>query len=98
MIREVERNGGRSRQIEPDSVRGVLDSWLTEDLEGADRVRVVIARRLAAELDNPDLPAYVVPRITGALVAVVAQIDAGHTVVRVGASRSELHRLLKDVQ
>ena len=67
-------NGAHSTRIESDSVRGVLDSYLDAIPEGVDAVRVVIARRLADELDA-DPPAYVVVRLAGALASVVDDIE-----------------------
>ena len=71
-------NGARSTRIESESVRGVLDSYLDAIPEGVDAVRVVIARRLADELDS-DPRAYVVVRLAGALANVVDEIEHGRS-------------------
>ena len=96
MIAQAETNGGESSRIGADLVSRVVDSWMPEHLQGSDVVRAVIARRLAAELDTPGLPAYVVPRIAGALVAVIAQIEGVDESITNRSSRDELRDLLKD--
>lgn len=74
-----------------DSVTAVVDSFLPEYAEGADAVRCVIARRLATELDgNP--PAYVVPRLAGALASILDEIEPrGAT----GNGKVDLRELLR---
>jgi hypothetical protein len=64
---------------------------------------VVIARRLADELDTAELAPYVVPRLAASLLAVVADIesaasDTSRPTRPTGGSRPDLHRLLRDVQ
>jgi hypothetical protein len=71
VIAETDRNGARSGPIPSNSIRRVLDEWLT-DIERAHPVRVVIARRLADELDTAQLAPYVVPRLAASLLAVMA--------------------------
>jgi hypothetical protein len=75
-----------------------VESWLPEELEGADAVHARIAKRLAAQLDDPGTPAYVVARVAGALVDVVAAIERDDEVDngRLDA-RTDLRRLLRDV-
>lgn len=98
---DVERNGARSGPIPTDSVRWVLDEWLS-DVDGADPLRVVIARRLADELDTAELAPYVVPRLAASLLAVVDNIAAAGETARptrpAGGSRPDLHRMLQDVR
>ena len=100
---DVERNRARSGPISSDSVRWVLDEWLS-DVDEVDPLRVAVARRLADELDTPDLPAYVLARIVTALLDVVDNIvvGAGGETARptrlAGGSRPDVHRLLRDVR
>lgn len=99
---DVERNGARSGPIPSDSVRRVLDEWLS-DVDEVDPLRVAVARRLADELDTPELPAYVLARIVTALLDVVDNIVAGAERTETAArpargSRPDLHRLLQDVR
>jgi hypothetical protein len=80
-----------------------LDEWLS-DVDGADPLRVAIARRLADELDSPGLAPYVLARIVTALLDVVDNIvvAAGGETARptrlADASRPDVHRLLRDVR
>jgi hypothetical protein len=92
------RNGAKSRRIVADSVGGVVAAWLPHDLAGSDMVRAAVARRLAAELDAPDLPAHAVARIAGTLMNVVGAIDREREVERARPSRAELRQLLDDVR
>jgi hypothetical protein len=98
VIQADQRGGAKSSRIVPDSVGGVLASWLPDDLEGADVVRAAIAKRLAAELDRPDAPPYVIARLAGALVSVVSEIDGTREVARARPNRAELRQLLDDVR
>ena len=98
MIHADRRNGAKSSPIVADSVGGVLASWLPDDLEGSDVVRAAVAKRLADELDSPDLPAYAVARIAGALISVVSAIDGTREVAQARPSRAELRQLLDDVR
>ena len=75
MIHADGRNGAKSSPIVANSVGGVVASWLPEDVEGSDIVRAAVAKRLARELDVPELPAHAVPRIANALISVVSAID-----------------------
>ena len=96
MIQADSRNGAKSSPIAADTVGGVLDSWLPDDLEGSDAVRAAVAKRLAAELDDPDLAGHAVPRIANSLIAVVAAIDAKREIITPGQppTREQMSRLL----
>jgi hypothetical protein len=89
---------GRSARLDRAGVSGVVDSWLPADIEGADIVRAAVARRLAAELDAPELQSYVVAKLASTLIAVVAEIDGTREVARAKPSRAELRQLLDDVR
>ena len=98
MIQADRRNGAKSSPIVADTVGGVLASWMPEDLEGSDVVRAAVAKRLAAELDAPDLPAHAVARIAGTLISVVSAIDGTREVAHTRPSPAELRALLDDVR
>jgi hypothetical protein len=95
VIHTDRRNGAKSSRIVPDTVGGVLASWLPDDLEGSDMVRAAVAKRLAAKLDAPELPAHAVARIAGTLISVVSALD-GKEEVAPGRSpsRREWSRVL----
>ena len=97
MIGPSEGNGAGSPRIAADTVSAVVDAWLPDAPEGSDIVRCVIARRLAAELDRPGLPAYVVPRLAGALIATVRDIEGLPEILAKRTARDELHDLLKEL-
>jgi hypothetical protein len=92
------RNGAKSSRVVADTVGGVLTSWLPNNLEGSDVVRAAVAKRLAPELDAPDLPAYAVARVAGALIGVVSAIDGTREVAQARPNRAELRQLLGDVR
>jgi hypothetical protein len=91
-------NGAKSSRIAADSVSGVLAAWLPDDLEGSDMVRAAVAKRLAAELDTPGLPAHALGRLASTLITVVSAIDDAREAEGAKPSRSELRALLDDVR
>lgn len=98
MIPADSRNGAKSSPIVADSVGGVVDAWLPDDLQGSDAVRAAVAKRLARELDDPALAGHAVPRIANALIAVVSAIDGKQEVEQARPSPGELRQLLDDVR
>jgi len=92
-----ERNGGRSGLIRPGAVATAVDAMLPTNLEGTDAVRAAVARRLAAELDAPDVQAYAVARLSGALLTALSALDAEGSVRASAPARTELRQLLRDV-
>jgi hypothetical protein len=89
-------NGAKSSRILDDGVSGVLDAWLPDDLEGSDAVRASVCKRLAAELDDPGLPAHAIARLASTLITVVTALDAKHEFITPGKppTREQLSRLL----
>jgi hypothetical protein len=76
-----------------------LVDWLPRDLEGSDLVRAAVAKRLAAELDAPDLPAHAVARLASAPIGVVSAIDGRRReVAQAKPDRAGLRQLLDDVR
>jgi hypothetical protein len=44
-------------------VLATVEAWLAQrELDGVDLVRAEVLRKLAAQLDDPELPSYVVPK------------------------------------
>ena len=92
VIEVAEPDAARLAPIDRATVAGAVNAWLPVELEGADEVRALVVRRLAAELDAGP-PPYVVPRLALALVEVVEQIEG--TSLRDG--RAEVRALLAEV-
>lgn len=88
-------NSNGSPRLDRAGVSAVVDAWLPAGVEGADAVRAAVARRLAIELDDPDLPAHALGRLASTLVSVVSALDDKRSVsLDHPPTRAQLSQLL----
>ena len=83
-----------SRRTHRDAIGGALEEWLPEVPGGTESVRAQLARRLAAQLDDPRTAAYIVPKLSAELRAVLTELEG----VRPGVDFEQALRILEDVR
>jgi hypothetical protein len=90
------RNGkafSDSPAIEPGAVAGALETVLPRVAGRASVVRVELARRLAAQIDDPETAGYVLPKLSAELRAVLVELEDGRPENEAAAAR----RILAEV-